>query len=122
MRVRLKYLWSNRHRMTFMPGIGEFFTRQIFFKLLDIYISLMKGMHQIEIPHLIMTYIIRYYTCSKKIFGIQKIYFLAKISYIFYLLIFLKAVCCSRVISNLALHFRLFFFTITCAILPCLYV
>ena len=25
MRVRLKYLWSNRHRMTFMPGIGEFF-------------------------------------------------------------------------------------------------
>ena len=36
-------------------------------------------------------------------------YFLAKIPYIFYLLIFLKAVCCSRVISNLALHFRLFF-------------
>ena len=36
-------------------------------------------------------------------------YFSAKISYIFYLLIFLKAVCCSRVISNLALYFRLFF-------------
>ena len=39
-------------------------------------------------------------------------YFLAKISYIFYLLIFLKAVCCSRVISNLALHFIYYFFTI----------
>ena len=70
MRVRLKYLWSNRHRMTFMPGIGEFFHETDFLKLLDICISLMKGMHQIEIPHLIMTYIIRYiiryYTCSKK--------------------------------------------------------
>ena len=91
--------------MTFMPGIGEFSHETDFFKLLDICISLMKGMHQIEIPHLILTYIIRYiiryYTCSKKNFGIQKIYFLAKISYIFYLLIFLKAVCCSRVISNL---------------------
>ena len=34
MRVRLKYLWSNRHRMTFMPGIGEFFHETDFFQII----------------------------------------------------------------------------------------
>ena len=28
---RLKYLWSNRHRMIFMLGIGEFFHETDFF-------------------------------------------------------------------------------------------
>ena len=30
----LKYLWSNRHRMTFMPGIGEFFHETDFFQII----------------------------------------------------------------------------------------
>ena len=34
MRVRLKYLWSNHHRMTFMPGIGEFFHETDFFQII----------------------------------------------------------------------------------------
>ena len=34
MRVRLKYLWSNRHIMTFMPGIGEFFPETDFFQII----------------------------------------------------------------------------------------
>ena len=27
-------LWSNRHRMTFMPGIGEFFRETDFFQII----------------------------------------------------------------------------------------
>ena len=114
MRVRLKYLWSNRHRMTFMPGIGEFFHETDFFQIIRYlhFFDERNAPNRDTTPNYDIYYKVHTvtYTCSKKISEYKKIYFLAKISYIFYLLIFLKAVCCSRVISNLALHFGLFFY------------
>ena len=63
MRGRLKYLWSNCHRMIFMPGIGVVFPGDRFIQIIRYLHFFLEKNAQIGIPLLIMTYIIRLDIC-----------------------------------------------------------